>query len=515
MIDSENKRFELTFLLRVLRRFGLLIVVISFIGMALGIVFSVWGVKPRYKATALIFAWADVEKEENTAVDGDKSAEVIANEPAGKAAATHQDSERLRQERALSKLRGFQMLTQQLTIGNLLMPDFQALLSSRKLRGKIDDELRRKFPGRPLEKYTLSAKPLPRTRFVEVSVYCRSKDMAPQIVNTVVNIFSNEARELLGVNNTQVIDCAQTAQKISPHPLSCAFIGFLIGLAGSVALAFCIEFFDKSIRDIKDLENDFKLPVLGVLPEVNSPGGNTLWALNAKSSYGEAIRSLRVNVEYLLPETGRAKIFLISSVSKSEGKSSVMANLSLAVAQIEKRALLVDMDLRRPLQHRIFKLSNKAGLVDMLVSKNKFEDLVCRDVKVKGLDVLCCGTVPMNPTDLLGSRKLEDFLREQSGNYDYIFLDAPPTLGFADPLILGNLADSTIITCDYRTTNTDKLRMTMESFRKANIKVGGLVINRFQMQNRNDYYYNYQHYYYQYIPDDGSDDTHTDVTVES
>ena len=77
---------------------------------------------------------------------------------------------------------------------------------------------------------------------------------------------------------------------------------------------------------------------------------------------------------------------------------------------------------------------------------------------------------------------------------------------FAAPMILGNLADSTIITCNYKSANTDKLRMIIDRLRKSNVRLGGLVINRFQLQNRGDYYYNYQHYYYQYMPDNEQDE---------
>lgn len=496
MDNMPEKNIDFVLLLRAFKRFWLLIVLLGIGGAVGGMVLAGLVVKPTYKATALIFAWSDVEqtnvKESDDKKDDKQKAE---------------SDSRMEQEMALAKLRSYQLLTQQLTVGNLLMPDFQALLNSRKLRVKIDQALQAKLGERFSRNYKLSAQPMPRTRFVEVSVLCRNRDLAPVIINEAVQIFSQEARTLLGVNNTQIIDTAQEAVKVSPRPLLYTFGGLLLGLLLGGGIGFLIDYMDKSIRDIKALENDFQLPVLGVLPEVTSGNGKDLWAQDTKSTYGEAVRSMRVNVEYLLPETGRAKIFLVSSANKGDGKSSVMSSLAVSIAKIEKRVLLVDVDLRRPRQHRVFKLSNKAGLVDLLVSKKSFDELVHRDVKVQGLDVLTCGTIPVNPTDLLGSRRLEDFLREQAQNYDYIFLDAPPTLGFADPMILGNLADSTIITCDYKSANTDKLRVIIDRLRKSNVRLGGLVINRFQLQSRSDYYYSYQHYYYQYMPDNEQEDS--------
>ena len=500
MEKSTEKSFDVALLIRAFRRFWILIFATSVIGACLGWSIAAWMVKPLYRATALVFAWSDVDAESKA----DNKNQADGQQKNGKKDNASY-SAREEQEMTLAKLRSYQMLSQQLTVGNLLMPDFEALLNSRKLRKKIDEELRRIYPDKVLPKYSISAQPKPRTRFVEVSVVCSNREMAPEIVNVVVQIFSKEARELLGVNNTQVIDTAQSASKISPRPLLYTFVGLILGFLLGGGCGFLIDFMDKSIRDFKELESDLNLPVLGALPMVN--GGNVdLWAQDTKSTYGEAVRSLRVNVEYLLPETGRAKIFLVSSVNKGDGKSSVMSSLAVSIAQIEKRVLLIDVDLRRPRQHRIFKLSNKVGLVDLLVSKKSFDELVHRNVKVSGLDVLTCGTIPVNPTDLLGSRRLEEFLREQSQNYDYIFLDAPPTLGFADPMILGNLADSTIIACDYKSANTDKLRVIIDRLRKSNVRLGGLVINRFQLLSRGDYYYNYQHYYYQYMPDNENDE---------
>ncbi|MBE6366648.1 MAG: polysaccharide biosynthesis tyrosine autokinase [Lentisphaerae bacterium] len=498
MENPMEKTIDFALLMRALKRFWLLVVILGVVGAAVGLGAAVMLVKPTYRATALIFAWSDVEQGSKTqSSDGDKN----------KDDSDRINDSRMEQEMALAKLRSYQLLTQQLTVGNLLMPDFQALLNSRKLRQKIDETLKVKLGDKFTPKYKLTAQPLPRTRFVEVSVMCHDQELAPQIINDAVRIFSAEARDMLGVNNTQIIDEAKVAVKVSPRPILYTIGGLLLGLLLGGGIGFLIDYMDKSIRDIKDLENDFNLPVLGVLPEVSAGNGGDLWAQDTKSTYGEAVRSMRVNVEYLLPETGRAKIFLVSSANKGDGKSSVMSSLAVSIAKIEKRVLLIDVDLRRPRQHRVFKLSNKVGLVDLLVSKKSFDELVHRDVKVPGLDVLTCGTIPVNPTDLLGSRRLEDFLREQAQNYDYIFLDAPPTLGFADPMILGNLADSTIITCDYRRANTDQLKVIIDRLRKSNVRLGGLVINRFQMQNRSDYYYSYQHYYYQYMPDNEQDES--------
>jgi len=470
-------------------------------GGLIGFAVATWVIKPVYKATALIYALPSGDSQNYDESQADSA------EDAQKGNSKSEEKPEVSRRQAPDY--ELQASLQQVTLVTQLLPDLQALLETKSLRSRIDEALRAELGDEFAAvkgKYTLSAQLKPRTRMVEVSVLCGNQKMAPKIINLAAKIFCHEAGAKLDMKNIRVIEEAENAGKVSPRPLLYTVSGLLLGLLLGMGIGFLIDYMDKSIRDIKALENDFNLPVLGVLPEVTAGNGTELWAQDTKSTFGEAVRSLRVNVEYLLPETGRAKIFLVSSANKGDGKSSVMSSLAVSIAKIEKRVLLVDVDLRRPRQHRVFKLSNKVGLVDLLVSKKSFDELVHRDVKVPGLDVLSCGTIPVNPTDLLGSRRLEDFLREQSMNYDYIFLDAPPTLGFADPMILGNLADSTIITCNYKSANTDKLRMIIDRLRKSNVRLGGLVINRFQLQNRGDYYYNYQHYYYQYMPDNEQDE---------
>ncbi len=494
MPESEQKAVDLKFFWRVFKRFWLLIAVLGIAGGCIGYGLARWVVKPTYQATALIFAWSEAAQEPNTeAADAARSGNRSNS-------GQQQNDAQLAQEMSMAKLRSYQLLTAQLTVGNLLMPDFQTLLNSRKLKVSINRALKEKLGDRFSADYKLSAQPLNRTRFVEISVRCHNRELAPTIINEAMAIFTQEARELLGINNTQVIDKAQEAVRVAPRPVLYTLAGLCLGLLLGGGIGFAADFLDKSIRDLKELENRLHMPILGVLPEVPPETGNDgeLWQQDTKSVYGEAIRSLRVNIEYLLPETGSAKIFLTTSVNKGDGKSSVISSLAVAVAKIEKKVLLVDVDLRRPRQHRIFKLSNKAGLVDLLVSKKSFDDLVHRNVKLPGLDILTSGTIPITPSDLLGSRRLEDFLKEQSQHYDYIFLDAPPTLGIADPMILGKLADSTILVCDCKQANVDKLRAVTERLRQANVRLGGLVINRFLLQNKSDYYYYYQHYYYGY-----------------
>jgi uncharacterized protein involved in exopolysaccharide biosynthesis len=144
MNNTIEKNIDVTLLLRALKRFWLLVAVTGVIGAVAGILLATMVVKPLYRSTALIFAWADIDKPIITS-NGKSNA-------SGDAAATGKNDEisfRMAQELATAKLRGFQLLSQQLTVGNLLMPDFEALLNSRKLRQKIDEKIAQLYPEKP------------------------------------------------------------------------------------------------------------------------------------------------------------------------------------------------------------------------------------------------------------------------------------------------------------------------------------------------------------------------------
>lgn len=500
----EEKIFDFVRIWRFIRRYWIIIAALGISGAVIGYALARWVVHPTYQCTALIFAWSEVDQIPQSDASENRATPAEAETRDAQNDAEKPDRPRsssLEQEIAMAKLRSYQLLTAQLTVGNLLMPDFQTLLNSNRVRKKISVALKEIFGTDSTPAYTLSARPLPKTRFVEIAVQSKSRNQTPVIIEKTVEIFTQEARSLLGINNTQSIDISASAIKVAPKIPLYTIVGLLLGLLVGGGGCFLIDFFDKSIRDLKELEERLQLPVLGVLPEVASMSGDhdgELWQQDTKSVYGEAIRSLRVNIEYLLPEKGSAKVFLTTSVNKSEGKSSVVSSMAIALAKIEKKVLLIDVDLRRPRQHRIFKLSNKVGLVDLLVSKKQFEEVVHRNVNLPGLDILTSGTVPITPSDLLGSRRLEEFLKTCANHYDYILLDAPPALGIADPMILGKLTDTTILICDCREANVDKLAGVTERLRQADVRLGGLVLNRFSLMNKSDYYYYYQHYYYGY-----------------
>ena len=150
----------------------------------------------------------------------------------------------------------------------------------------------------------------------------------------------------------------------------------------------------------------------------------------------EAFKTLRTNLMFSLA-TKDSKAFAVTSSVQHEGKSTMTANLALTFVQMQAKVLLIDADLRKPTQQRLFKLKNKEGLSTLLAGLSTFKDIVCRDV-IPGLDVLTGGPIPPNPSEMLGSERMKKMLSDLSSRYDYIIIDTPPINIVTDALTLSD-----------------------------------------------------------------------------
>lgn len=215
-----------------------------------------------------------------------------------------------------------------------------------------------------------------------------------------------------------------------------------------------------------------------------------------KSSMAEAFRTLRTNLGFASMDKNYRTI-LFSSTSPRDGKSSVASNLAVVMAQAGYRVVLIDADLRKPVQHRIFDVDNRIGFTTCLL-KNEEVETALHNGLVENLYVLTSGPIPPNPAEILNSSRTEAILQELQEKYDYIFIDAPPVLAVTDASILSTLVDGVVMVVSYGNTRTDLARKSCEQFEKANAKVIGVVLNQVKMDT-SDY-----KYYYYYSHDDNS-----------
>ena len=199
-----------------------------------------------------------------------------------------------------------------------------------------------------------------------------------------------------------------------------------------------------------------------------------------KSIISEDIRTIRTNLEFLLTDN-ESKTFMITSSVPGEGKSFISSNLAVAFAQYDKKVLIIDCDMRLGRTHKIFELSNKNGLSNLIAKydedETKLEDYI-QKTEVKNLYVLPRGVVPPNPSELLSSKRFEVILKKLQKIFDYIILDCVPTNGLPDALVLSKLVDKTLIVCKYGYTDIADLESTKKALENVNANIAGVVINK-------------------------------------
>lgn len=201
--------------------------------------------------------------------------------------------------------------------------------------------------------------------------------------------------------------------------------------------------------------------------------------LKPKSTISEDIRTIRTNLEFLLTDK-ESKTFMFTSSTPGEGKSFISSNLSIAFAQNEKKVLLIDCDMRLGRTHKIFEVSNKQGLSNLIAQYSNTLNInnYIQKTNIKNLYVLPRGTVPPNPSELLSSKRFENLLEKLKIIFDYIILDSVPTNGLPDALVLSKLADKTIIVSKYGATEINDLEATKKALENVNANIAGVIVNK-------------------------------------
>ena len=311
------------------------------------------------------------------------------------------------------------------------------------------------------------------------------------------------------------------ASPVSPNARLNLALGLLVGLALGVAYALVRNIMDKRIRSADTVEREFDVPVIGTLPidDVLRKSEGRLIATtsaNAKNPHlrlAEAHRELRTNIQFLNIDNP-PKLIVMTSPVPQDGKSTVSANLALAIAESGKRVILVDADLRRPTVADTFGLTGTAGLTDVIVGKVKIVEALQRSPLNSQLFVLPAGTLPPNPSELLGSQVLYDLLH-QLAEHATVILDAPPLLPVTDSAILAARNDGAVIVISAGKTHIEELEKALANIKKVNGKVLGVIINRVPTKGADKGQYGYYGGNYAYVGEKHQPDAPADDLAES
>lgn len=208
-----------------------------------------------------------------------------------------------------------------------------------------------------------------------------------------------------------------------------------------------------------------------------------------KAPVSEAYRILRTNLQYTTVERPVKNVLITSSVP-GEGKSFTAANLAIVSAQAGRKVVLVDADLRKPTQHKIFGVSNLRGLTNYLVQGDDALGYLMATAE-EGLFLLPSGPIPPNPADLLGSRRMEQLLLNLAEHYQAVIVDAPPVLPVTDAAVLSSKVEGVILVVRHGETKIELVRQAKERLELSRGRILGCVLNREKIKAQEYYYYSY------------------------
>ncbi|HYF75403.1 MAG TPA: CpsD/CapB family tyrosine-protein kinase [Candidatus Nitrosocosmicus sp.] len=204
---------------------------------------------------------------------------------------------------------------------------------------------------------------------------------------------------------------------------------------------------------------------------------NLSTADNLRSPIAEAFRSLRTNIQFSCIDK-QIKSLVITSSIPGEGKSTIAFNLAVTIAQTEKKVLLIDTDLRKPTIHSYIQAEDFSGLTNIIVQGINYREVLYSNINTKNLDVIISGPIPPNPSEILGSAKMRYLVERLEQEYDMIILDSPPVGMVTDAAVLSTITDGVIVVCLTGKTKREDLGKSIDSLKKVNANLLGVVMNK-------------------------------------
>lgn len=268
-------------------------------------------------------------------------------------------------------------------------------------------------------------------------------------------------------------------------------IGFLLGIFLSITTILLLEMRDRSLKTIQEVREIFGYTLLGIIPLVGKKARPHNRDVESKipeipvrdtphSLTSEMYRMIQANLRFLSSDKV-LKTIVVTSAVPQEGKSTVSANLAAAIAQLGRRVLLIDADMRVPSQHHIWQLTNAAGLSEVLVGEAEFKTAACK--VMDDLDILTAGVRPPNPLALLDSKRMASLINNFSAEYDFVILDAPPMLIAADALTVSQMTDGIILVARTGVIDSSSAHAAQEMLERSGHNVLGLLVNGVSEKN--------------------------------
>jgi tyrosine-protein kinase Etk/Wzc len=290
-----------------------------------------------------------------------------------------------------------------------------------------------------------------------------------------------------------------------PNRLLIVIIGLVLGVGMGIGFAFVRNYLDNTVKTPEDISNR-NINILAWIPRIEGmESGNKdfefIVAKKPDASASEAYRALRTRIKFSKLDKETLKTILVTSPTAQEGKTITAINLAGSFALANFKTIILDADLRKPRIHSIFNQKRFPGFTDYFFGQATFDEVV-RKSEVNNLDYVTAGTIPPNPSEILGSTQMEAFLEKLKTKYDYIIIDSPPIIAVTDSEILSSLVDGTLLVVSANNTEMELMEKAVQLLSHEHSSFIGVLLNNFTYRSGYGSYYKY--YYYYSRPTNGS-----------
>lgn len=376
--------------------------------------------------------------------------------------------------------------SEELSVTKNLAITYANIIKSRTVLEKVISSMNLEYNYEELYS-SINIQSIEDTQIIKISVQNKSAEVAMNIANSIPDIFKSEVKRLTNTNKVEIIDKAILSTKpVRPRKVINVSIAFIIGFLISITFAFILDYLDSKIKNKSDVENYLGLPIIGSIAMdkmLKKEVTNTL--ISNEGPILESYRSIRNNIEFFnIDKT--IKVIMVTSSQPGEGKSTFISNISKVFATLDdKKILLIDCDFRRPKIHKIFKINNTQGLTDILVKNIHISECI---KNISGLNIISAGTKPINPSDILASKKMIHFIQQIRSEYDYIFIDSPPVNIVSDAEVLSRIVDGVIVIIGCNEVERNSVKQCKEKLNNLNANILGCIVNKENIKKGNYYY---------------------------
>lgn len=303
------------------------------------------------------------------------------------------------------------------------------------------------------------------------------------------------------VGNSVIIQSAFLLDKpVSPRILRILLLGGVLGTIVGFAVVWLLEQIDQYLRTEEDISQVYDFTILGSIPNLKQTQSNSVLENSIhigrsanlvlrnqpRSHSSEAYRMLLTNIRFSMPDN-LPKIIAVTSSIPREGKSTTLANLALAMSELNLRVLIVDADMRRPSQHEIWQIPNNFGFSNLLIGSVPLDKIMHSETEC--IDVITAGEIPPNPIALINSPRFPEFLNQLKEKYDYVLLDCPPVTVATDALLIGRNTDGILLVARPNILTRPAANKLKDSLKQSRQNILGVVINGVQQNNGQEIYY--------------------------